>query len=193
MNSAGLIVYEEETEYDAFDRLVEKTFEADDLTVSQKYEYNVKNSTTGNRVSDYIISYNHGQSVQNISFTYTYDGNGNITSIEEVCNDNSYDTVYTYDEAGQLKTVYDEKTRTKSSYCYDEYGNIVYEEIRTINNIGRDVLEDWTIYTYDGLNLVRSNSYAYGVIHYKTDSDGNVSRIYRVMFFVFLTLMGVLL
>ena len=173
-DEAGILVYSEKTEYDAFDRLEEKTLNVGSLEVSQSYDYIIKDNTTGNRVSDYTIRYNHGESTQNISFSYTYDGNGNITSVEELCNGTSYRTEYTYDEAGQLKTVFDEKTGAQYGYCYDEYGNIVYEELYHIDSSGNKVLEDWVVYTYEGMELVRSNSYANGVINYVTNANSMI-------------------
>lgn len=170
-DEAGILVYSEKTEYDVFDRLEEKTLNVGSLEVSQSYDYIVKDNTTGNRVSDYTIRYNHGESAQNISFSYTYDGNGNITSVEELCNGTSYRTEYTYDEAGQLKTVFDEKTGAQYGYYYDEYGNIVYEELYYIDSNGKKVLEDWVVYTYEGMELVRSNSYANGVTNYVTSAN----------------------
>lgn len=170
-DEAGVLFYSEKTEYDVFDRLEEKTLNVGSLEVTQSYDYIVKDNTTGNRVSDYTISYNDGESAQNLSFSCTYDGNGNITSVEELCNGTLYRTECTYDEAGQLKTVYDEKTGTQYGYYYDEYGNIVYEELYYIDSNGKKVLKDQVVYTYEGMELVRSNSYANGVINYATNGN----------------------
>ncbi|MBQ8627050.1 MAG: hypothetical protein IJ419_12890, partial [Agathobacter sp.] len=123
----GANLYSEQTAYDAFERLDEKILSAGSLNITQSYDYVTNGNITGDRVSDYGISYNQGEDTNNLHFTYTYDGNGNITSVEktEETADGAvtYKTEYTYDEAGQLKTAYDEELGIRYSYVYDAYGN----------------------------------------------------------------------
>lgn len=96
---------------------------------------------------------------------------GNYTT---VCGyTNTYD-FYTNEDG---KEVYDEKTKTKYYYSYDEYGNIVCEEIYTVNSNQTEILEEKIIYEYDGMILTKSRSSLYGITRYTTNSVGSVTAV----------------
>ena len=177
----GANLYSEQTAYDAFERLDEKILSAGSLNITQSYDYVTNGNITGDRVSDYGISYNQGEDTNNLHFTYTYDGNGNITSVEktEETADGAvtYKTEYTYDEAGQLKTAYDEELGIRYSYVYDAYGNIVERQSYSVNADGESTLIEQKVYEYDGMVLTNTYSTLEGETEYQTNEMGNLTGV----------------
>lgn len=69
--------------YDAFNRMVEQTLSTEKLEISRYYSYQTDiNGSTGNLVNNYTFIYTFSDRLKTtLDFTYTYDGNGNITGI----------------------------------------------------------------------------------------------------------------
>ena len=177
----GANLYSEQTAYDAFERLDEKILSAGSLNITQSYDYVTTGNITGDRVSDYGITYNQGEDTNNLHFTYGYDGNGNITCIEktEETADGAvtYKTEYTYDEAGQLKTAYDEELGIRYSYVYDAYGNIVVKQSSSVTVDGESTRIESKVYEYDGMVLTKTYSTLEGRTEYQTNDMGNLTGV----------------
>ena len=97
--------------YDAFGRISNQVTKHGDSTVLNKtatFTYPSATSTSGQ-----IASYN--------GFTYTYDDNGNILSV----NDGTYTTTYEYDSANQLIRENNQAIGKTWIWTYDNAGNIL--------------------------------------------------------------------
>lgn len=62
-------------------------------------------------------------------YSYTYDGNGNITAVNE---NGTKVAQYTYDEANQLISAADSKEKTYTFYTYDTAGNITNVTVKNL-------------------------------------------------------------
>ena len=83
------------------------------LDVSISYLENANGSK-----SEYLGSYKNGSDA---AYVYSYDGNGNITSIVH----GNERTTYVYDGLNQLIRVNDSASNTTTIYTYDQGGNII--------------------------------------------------------------------
>lgn len=104
-----------------------------------EYYYNSPGRLTSmiNKKGGYVLS----------SFTYTYDANGNITSI----NDGYTTKTYGYDKLNRLIEVQDQQGNQIASYSYDFRGNRKTEVGGNFN------LDDLNIsYSYDGENRLKA-------------------------------------
>ena len=111
-------------DYDNFGRVSTLTTKHDGnafATKTYSYKLNAEEKPT-NQVSSVTIQI--GSNSQ--TFTYTYDQNGNITSIS----DGTYVTNYTYDSANQLIREDNQEANTITLWTYDDAGNILSRTVR---------------------------------------------------------------
>ena len=105
-------------------QVTEDSFPSANNAVQTTYTY-VDHPTDENRTSGLLESVTH--SINGVPFyraVYTYDANGNITSITEGVNETT--TVsYEYDALNQLVRVNDEKNDVTYRYAYDKAGNLI--------------------------------------------------------------------
>ncbi len=128
--------------YDNFDRLVEKS---GDNGITTSYEYR----EFGTNQTDLLVSsYTNTINGVDSTYTYTYDKNGNITRIVD---SQWLETVYTYDDLGQLTS---EEWYTSAddsiiyAYTYDNAGNITKVQPYEKNIWGTFPLSSSKAYSY---------------------------------------------
>ena len=164
-------------EYDAFDRLVEKSA---NNGITTSYEYR----EFGTNQTDLLVTgYTNTINGVDSTYTYEYDSNGNITKITHGISV----ITYTYDDLGQLesevyRTINDSFTGTSVYYLYDKAGNLKLIKTYTDTPEG-SFLASEKDYTYTdsewGDLLTRFNG---TYIHY--DDMGNPSNYYGNRTFV---------
>ena len=89
----------------------------ENLTIEDIYTYQAPtDTTTAMQVYKQTTKINGAES----AYRYTYDANGNITSV----NDGTYTTTYVYDSADQLLRENNEKAGKTWGWTYDDGGNI---------------------------------------------------------------------
>ncbi len=104
--------------YDSFDRLTQKTTKnGDTVVLTEYYTFKETNETTSNQVWKYRTKSDN----VDITYEYTYDNNGNITSIY----DGSKWKYYTYDSANQLTREDNQERGRTYTWTYDNAGNIL--------------------------------------------------------------------
>jgi len=178
LDDAGVEIFSEKVTNDGFERSQEKILTVGTIGITQKYGYITNGNVTGNRVSDYTIEYKAGSEEKNLQFFYTYDGNGNILSIEEKeQNIGTSNWNYVYDEAGQLVDAYNSKTGIRYTYTYDKYGNLVCKEEYSIAEDGTETLIEQELMSYNGMILTKSCSSKTGETLYTTDAMGSITAI----------------
>ena len=133
-------------EYDGYGRVAKKVLTREGrtiLTVEYTYRNTDANSTTGQ-----IASITIGTNGASRSYTYSYDANGNITSVTEGNNA----TTYTYDKAGQLLRENNQAAGKTWVWEYDDAGNIESrtEYAYTTGNLG--AVLDTVEYQYNNDN-----------------------------------------
>ena len=133
-------------EYDGYGRVAKKVLTREGrtiLTVEYTYRNTDANSTTGQ-----IASITIGTNGASRSYTYSYDANGNITSVTEGNNA----TTYTYDKAGQLLRENNQAAGKTWVWEYDAAGNIESrtEYAYTTGNLG--AVLDTVEYQYNNDN-----------------------------------------
>ena len=126
--------------YDAFGRITDQVTKHGDSTVLNKAATFTDPSATS--TSGQVASYN--------GFTYTYDDNGNILSVQ----DGAFSHYYEYDSAGQVVRETDMFLAFSTTWTYDEAGNIIYKTgydhpLGSLENIAYD---SQSIYTYGDSN-----------------------------------------
>ena len=118
--------------YDVFDRVSSKTNSYQNKTTSvwftneTDYTYSEYNSRTSGQISSYTSTINDGTS---ITYTYTYDQNGNITKIVYSTGE---EIRYEYDDLGQLTREDNELIGMTYVYTYDNAGNRISKEVYQI-------------------------------------------------------------
>lgn len=125
--------------YDAYSRIsgqVTKNGAATVLTKTPTYR-TVNGSETGQ-----IASYRTYGDNYDVTYSYTYDGNGNITSVSDGTNI----TTYVYDSANQLVRENNQAAGKTWTWTYDNAGNIV-QEVETSDSGTKT-----TVYHYDDSN-----------------------------------------
>ena len=105
--------------YDDLERLVSKTL-GTSSPVSVNYTYKNADSRSGYTTSQVLA-----ETIDDISYTYTYDKNGNITSVSLNRNGTTKKVSYTYDKHNQLTEEENEITGETYTYKYDDGGNII--------------------------------------------------------------------
>lgn len=186
--------------YDAFDRLTRKNLTSGWVSTNSNYQYVTDNDgSTGNLVSNYSTYYLNATSQQTtLDFSYSYDGNGNITDIVRtersgnvvptptpvpddepvtmILGGDRIVTSYAYDAAGQLLEAIDGETDHIYRYTYDNSGNITSAKTYVYDDDGNEVLSDSKTFSYSNGILA---SYNNGMIDvtYQTDAMGNPIRI----------------
>lgn len=122
-----------EISLDSFGRITEiDTSKDNENDFYSNYEYtngNESNSTT-NQVSKLTQKY---KSNQILNYDYTYDGNGNISSVKE---NGTTIFEYDYDELNQLYVEKDMVNHLYTHYLYDDAGNIIKVLKRRYDNYG---------------------------------------------------------
>ena len=105
--------------YDAYGRVSTLTTKHDSNTFATKtYAYKLDaNGKPTNQVSTVTIQIGNNST----TYAYTYDQNGNITSIS----DGTYTTAYAYDSANQLIREENQEAETITVWTYDGAGNIL--------------------------------------------------------------------
>ncbi len=85
-----------------------------------------------------------------ITLTYTYDGDGNVTSIND---SQGGVTMMAYNTDGEVtsKTYQDSATQLRIDFGYDDAGNLTSET--RYNDVAGTELAGTTVYGYDGDNL----------------------------------------
>ncbi|MCK5655021.1 MAG: RHS repeat protein [Candidatus Aureabacteria bacterium] len=121
---------------------------------------------------------------KDITITYNYDGNGNLTDISNP------PTHFTYDEYGQLISITDTEENNTTTLSYDDYGNMTIltdAENNTItiayNILGKpitatDAEGNITLYTYDILgNLIEATDALNNITQYEYNENNNLAMI----------------
>ena len=125
--------------YGDVERLANKTIGYTGINLQQLYSYNDTDYMT-NQISSLTLKLNN---VTYRLYGYTYNAIGNIT---QITSGGSTESVYTYDNQGQLLTETIASKNLKLEYTYDDYGNI---KTVTKKNLSTGA-------------TISSNSYAYG-------------------------------
>ena len=111
----------------------------------------------GNRTTQLISQYNHyvgtSDSVKDAlggytSFTYTYDDNGNISSITEKAGSSTRLKTYEYDALNQLIRENDESQGKTYTYTYDNGGNLLEKRTYAYTKGTLGEVLDSVLYTY---------------------------------------------
>jgi RHS repeat-associated protein len=128
--------------YDAYSRVNKKVTKNGSTTVlTDTFTYRAPNSTT---TSGQVATLKSAASGYNVTYTYTYDDNGNILSVS----DGSKTTSYVYDSANQLTRENNQAAGKTWVWAYDDAGNITSrkEYAYTTGTLGTVV--DTITYTY---------------------------------------------
>ena len=143
---------------DYFGRTLEKSALAKNGTavtggVSTSYEYKSASATqTSDRVNILRNAIKTGANTSATKdFSYTYDGNGNIKTVQQVTNDGGSTLLYTYhyDAANQLTRVDDKVQDLTIVYAYNAGGNLVSRtNYKYTTGTPLLVKRTW-LYTYD--------------------------------------------
>jgi len=146
---------------DAFDRTVSET----NGVVTESYSYITdSDNNTSYTVNEKTVSYGN----ESITYSYTYDNVGNITSVS----DGIYTTTYEYNELYELVRENNQKANKTWTYSYDNNGNILSKSeytytITDLTNITPDdtisygyTNTDWTdqLTSYDGTSITYDES-----------------------------------
>ncbi len=161
--------------YDGLGRVSqEQTKDGEDVVLTDSYTFVPNGSNTSTQVATHTID----TAGFDATYTYTYDGNGNILSIS----DGTHTTSYVYDSQNQLLRENNQKANKTWTWSYDGGGNIrsKQEYAYTTGELGtatdtitytygdsnwRDLLTsyDGKAITYDGVgNMLTYNKYTYG-------------------------------
>jgi len=133
--------------YDAYSRVNKKVTKNGSTTVlTDNITYRDPTTTTTSGQVYKLQSAAGGTSGYNVTYTYTYDNNGNI----ETVNVGGKTTKYTYDSANQLTREDNEAAGKTWVWTYDDAGNILSkkEYAYTTGTLGS--VQSTVNYTYDG-------------------------------------------
>ena len=122
-----------------------KTFYNGEEVISEIFGYNTCTTTEGILQTGQISSVAYVFGSTNATYSYTYDGNGNITSISDGTNV----TTYAYDSANQLIRENNQAIGKTWTWTYDNAGNIQSrsEYAYTAGTLGEAL--NTVLYTYD--------------------------------------------
>ena len=110
--------------YDTYGRLSQKLTKRNGATVkTETYTYKETETGTSSQIDTYTVE----TALEEIHYTYTYDGNGNILSIQSNGTSYAYSTIeqYTYDSANQLIQSSSTQLGRTFAWTYDDNGNIL--------------------------------------------------------------------
>lgn len=127
--------------------------------------YNDENGNQTPYIASQAASYQHGNTVNNYSFDYSYNNNGNLSAISSSSHF-ALNESYSYDSFNQLASE-NNATFGHIDYVYDSFGNI-----KTITKIQAGVV--YSFY-YDNFNHLTYFTKADGVNPSQTFSCGNYS------------------
>ena len=106
-------------DYDGFGRIATKTTKNGDTEIlTERYTYTATNAATSAQIATHTVDIANGDSV---TYSYTYDDNGNILSISHGSNTVSY----VYDSANQLLRENNLEQEFTNTWEYDNAGNIL--------------------------------------------------------------------
>ena len=125
--------------YDAFDRVCTQKFSVGGTDI---HNNTILYNDSGNAISQQVSRYN--------GYTYTYDGNGNILSV----NDGTHTVTYAYDTANQLVRENNPTAGYTHTWTYDNAGNILFrkEYAYTTGDLTDITPLDTVAYTYGNEN-----------------------------------------
>ena len=134
-------------DYDSLNRLTAFSHDVNSDVVGTEYTYKAgTGSNTTGVVSNVEYRYDGYDFGPHNDYSYTYDANGNITSIT----DGSKYSTFTYDSLNQLTRENNAYTNKTVVYTYDNGGNILnkkYYAYTTSSSLG--TLQDTVTYTYN--------------------------------------------
>lgn len=164
-------------DYDGLGRISKITKDYANPKVSEYYTYcDVGTSTSSNLITS-MRSVTYLEMGISFNYSYSYDKNGNITSIIDTSSNAynaTYRTTYVYDDSNQLIRENNQKAGKTWVYTYDAGGNITQKKeytYTTSNTLGTAL--DTITYTYGDSNWPDLLT-AYDGVAYTTDAIGNL-------------------
>ena len=113
----------ESSSYDSYGRVTTKvTRNGETLILTETYTYK---ETADNKPTSQVATMRSVSAGRDVTYTYQYDANGNITSVS----DGTYTTTYSYDSANQLIRESNEDIGLTWEYTYDDAGNILTKKL----------------------------------------------------------------
>ena len=129
--------------YDTYGRISQQVTKRGDTTIlTETYTYVGTDTTT----SGQIATYKTETANYSVTYSYTYDDNGNILSV----NDGTYTTTYVYDSANQLIRENNQNLNFTYTWTYDNAGNILGQKTY-----------HYTIEDLSDIAPIANSSYAY--------------------------------
>lgn len=123
--------------YDALGRLIVSVFNLGELESTRGYTYNPNSS----QIAELDVS----AGAFDETYSYTYDGNGNLLSVDY----GDYETTYVYDSANQLVRENNQQQNKTWTWTYDDAGNLLCKKEfpYTTGELGEPL--DTLLYVYD--------------------------------------------
>ena len=130
--------------YDAYSRVETKVTKNDETTVlTDTFTYQAPTTAT---TSGQIKTLKSAASGYNVTYTYTYDDNGNISSVSN----GSDATSYVYDSANQLTRENNQAAGKTWVWTYDDAGNILSKKEYAYTTGTLGPVQSTVNYAYDG-------------------------------------------
>jgi len=129
-------------EYDDYGRLTNRDVKYEDRVV---FEENYTYKTYNGKPTGQIGTWQNVSTDYDVTYSYTYDDNGNITAISDGTNT----TTYVYDSANQLIRENNQAAGNTWVWTYDDAGNILSrtQYVYTTGDLG--MMAGYTPYTYN--------------------------------------------
>ncbi|MCH5296100.1 MAG: RHS repeat protein, partial [Ruminococcus sp.] len=134
--------------YDGLNRLTGTTLN----TVSPiNTSYTYYQSTRG---ADYTTNLIETETIDGVTYKYSYDTLGNIENISKKNSNDKYEFInsYEYDAMNQLTYAYDAANKTVCMYGYDNGGNMTVEVVHNLGSNGAPINTTYNRYTYGDSN-----------------------------------------